>query len=192
MFERKVLGNIFGPIYNTELGIFERRKNLYRLRVKPYKSQENGMVWACVWRADDDVVRKALTETARKNRPTGRPRTRWKDAAEKDIKMFGRNASVDRASDRGKTERMARGSSGPTGTVKPRKNTDHAGTVHSERRLVKIVADRKICAGRTYRTFFVRSPKYRPSCSFETFCVRSHRTVPRPKLPCRALAVQFA
>lgn len=33
IFKLKVLRNIFGPIYNTELGIFERRKNndQYRL-----------------------------------------------------------------------------------------------------------------------------------------------------------------
>lgn len=33
IFERKVLRNVFNPIYNTELGTFERRKNddQYRL-----------------------------------------------------------------------------------------------------------------------------------------------------------------
>jgi len=50
-----------------------------------------------VWRADNDIIRKVLTETIHKKRPIGRPRTRWRDAVEKDIKMLGRNVSVDLA-----------------------------------------------------------------------------------------------
>jgi len=106
IFERKVLRNIFGPIYNTELGIFERRKNddLYRLYLKPNISSYikiKRMEWfGHVWRADNDIIRKVLTETIQKRRPIGRPRTRWKDAVEKDIKMLGRNITVDMALDR--------------------------------------------------------------------------------------------
>jgi len=37
IFNKKVLRNIFGPVCNTELGTFKRRKNddLYRLYDKP-------------------------------------------------------------------------------------------------------------------------------------------------------------
>ncbi|KAF0686884.1 Uncharacterized protein FWK35_00036068, partial [Aphis craccivora] len=85
IFERKVLRNIFGPIYNTELRIFERRKNedLYRLLSKPNITtyiKIKRMEWfGHVWRADGDIIKKVLTETIQKKRPIGRPRTRWKD-----------------------------------------------------------------------------------------------------------------
>lgn len=47
--------------------------------------------------ADNDIIRKLITETIHKKRPIGRPRMRWNDAVEKDIKMLGRNVSVDMA-----------------------------------------------------------------------------------------------
>jgi len=53
-----------------------------------------------VWRADNDIIKKVLTETIYKKRPIGKPRTRWNNAVEKDIKMLGRNISVDLALDR--------------------------------------------------------------------------------------------
>ncbi|KAF0757235.1 Uncharacterized protein FWK35_00022628 [Aphis craccivora] len=51
-------------------------------------------------RADNDIIKKVLTETIQKKRPIGKPRTRWKDAIEKDINMLGRNVTVDLALDR--------------------------------------------------------------------------------------------
>jgi hypothetical protein len=39
-------------------------------------------------------------ETIHKKRPIGRPRMRWKDAVEKDIKMLGRKVTVDLAFDK--------------------------------------------------------------------------------------------
>jgi hypothetical protein len=53
-----------------------------------------------VWRADNYIIKKVLTETIQKKRPIGRPRKRWKDAVEKDIKMQGRNMTVNLALDR--------------------------------------------------------------------------------------------
>jgi hypothetical protein len=53
-----------------------------------------------VWRANNDIIRKVLTEIIHKKRPIGRPRTRWKDEVEKDIKILGRNVTVDLALDR--------------------------------------------------------------------------------------------
>lgn len=53
-----------------------------------------------VWRADYDKIKKVLTETIHKKRPIDRPRTRWKDPVEKDIKMLGRNLSFNLALDR--------------------------------------------------------------------------------------------
>jgi hypothetical protein len=106
IFEWEVLRNIFGPIYNIKLGIFGRKKNddLYRLYLKPNISSYikiKRMEWfGHVWRADKDIINKVLTETIHKKRLIGRLRTRWKDAVEKDIKMLGRNVTVDLALDR--------------------------------------------------------------------------------------------
>lgn len=49
------------------------------------------------WRADNDIIRKVLTETIHKKRPIGKPRMRWKDVVEKDIKILRRNVTVDMA-----------------------------------------------------------------------------------------------
>jgi len=46
-----------------------------------------------IWGADDIII-KVLTETIHKKIPIGRPRMRRKDAVEKDIKMLGRNVTV--------------------------------------------------------------------------------------------------
>jgi hypothetical protein len=53
-----------------------------------------------VWRVNNDIIRKVLTETIHKKRLICRPRTRWKDTVEKYIKMLGRNETVDLALDR--------------------------------------------------------------------------------------------
>lgn len=53
-----------------------------------------------VWKADNDITNKVLTEIVHKKRPIGRPRMRWKDVVEKNIKMLGRNKSVDMALNR--------------------------------------------------------------------------------------------
>jgi len=47
-----------------------------------------------IWRTDNDI-KKVLMETIHKKTPIGRPRTRLRNAVEKDIKMLGRNVSVD-------------------------------------------------------------------------------------------------
>lgn len=43
-----------------------------------------------IWRAEGDILHKV---TIQKKRPLGRPRTRWKDAVEKDIQLMDVNAS---------------------------------------------------------------------------------------------------
>jgi hypothetical protein len=84
IFEQKVLRNIFSPIYNTELGIFESNKNdnLYRLYLKPnilLCIQIKRIEWfGHVWKTDNNIIRKVLAETIHKKRPIDRPQTRWK------------------------------------------------------------------------------------------------------------------
>jgi len=78
-------------VYNTALRTFERRKNddLYELYGKPnivsYLRTKRVEWFGHVWKAESDILKNVLTETIHKKRPLGRPRTRWKDAVEKDI-----------------------------------------------------------------------------------------------------------
>jgi hypothetical protein len=53
-----------------------------------------------IWRAEDDILKKVITTTIQKKRPLGRPRTRWKDAVEKDVQLVDVNASVELALNR--------------------------------------------------------------------------------------------
>jgi len=79
ILERKVLRNIFGPVFNTKLRTFERRKNdnLYKLHGKPnivsYLRTKRVKWFRHEWKAEGDILRKVLTETMHKKRPLGRP-----------------------------------------------------------------------------------------------------------------------
>jgi hypothetical protein len=103
IFERKVLRKMFGPVYNLDLGTFERRKNehLYQLYGKPTILtfiRTKRMKWfGHIWRAEDDILKKIITATIQKKRPLGRTRTRWKDAVKRDIQLVDANASVELA-----------------------------------------------------------------------------------------------
>lgn len=48
-----------------------------------------------VWRVENDLTNKALTETIHTKRPLSRPRTRCKNTTGKDICVVDRNVSVD-------------------------------------------------------------------------------------------------
>ncbi|KAL4083661.1 hypothetical protein QTP88_028977 [Uroleucon formosanum] len=106
IFERKILRKIFGPVYNLDLGTFERRKNenLYQLYGKPTILtfiRTKRMEWfGHIWRAEDDILKKVITATIQKKRPLSRPRTRWKDAVKRDIQLVDANASVELALNR--------------------------------------------------------------------------------------------
>lgn len=47
-----------------------------------------------VWGAENDILKKVLTETIHKKRSLGRPRTRWKGAVEKYIWTVDNNVLV--------------------------------------------------------------------------------------------------
>ncbi|KAL4103343.1 hypothetical protein QTP88_018720 [Uroleucon formosanum] len=99
--ERKILSNIYGPVYNDNLGIYEKRHNeeLYNLYEKPniltYIRCKRLEWLGHVWRADGDLLKNVLIRKINKKRPLGRPRTRWKDTAEKDKRLIDEDATLD-------------------------------------------------------------------------------------------------
>jgi hypothetical protein len=48
-----------------------------------------------VWRADGDLLKNVLIRKINKKSPLGRPRTRWKDTAEKDMRLIDEDATLD-------------------------------------------------------------------------------------------------
>jgi len=48
-----------------------------------------------VWRSNVDILKNLFIEKINKKRPLGRPRTRWKDTVEKDMRLVYRNATID-------------------------------------------------------------------------------------------------
>jgi len=118
--ERKILRNVFGPVYESDLRVYEKRHNEQSscLCRKP-------SILTCVQgkrlerlgrarRSNGGILKNVSTEQMDKNRPLGRPRPRRKDTAEKDTRLVdGIDATTDRASDRESTERLARVLDGP-------------------------------------------------------------------------------
>lgn len=95
IFERKVIRNIFGLIYNIELLTFKRRKkvDLYRLYRKPnilsYKIIKRMEWFGHVWRADNDIIiRKVLADTIHKKIPIGRPNEMERYCRERNQKIW--------------------------------------------------------------------------------------------------------
>jgi len=90
----KILRKIYGPVYNNELERFERRKNenLQQLYNKPSMRHfliRKRMEWAGhVWRAEDTLIKKVTESKITGKRPRGRPRQRWYDRVEKDLKKI--------------------------------------------------------------------------------------------------------
>jgi hypothetical protein len=91
IFERKILRRIYGPVFNVNLRVFERRRNedLQRLYNKPnickFLSRKR-LEWAGhVWHAEGCLIRKVLDGNLNGKRPIGRPCQRWFDTVKKDL-----------------------------------------------------------------------------------------------------------
>jgi hypothetical protein len=106
IFERRILRRIYGPVFNVELGVFERRKNedLQTLYNKPnickFLSHKR-LEWAGhVWRAEGCLIRKVLDGNLNGKRLIGRPRQRWFDTVKRDLTRvdptYNINLTVDR------------------------------------------------------------------------------------------------
>jgi len=70
--ERKILRNIFGPVYNSDLTVYEKRHNeeLYCLYRKPNVltyARGKRLEWlGHVWRSNGDILNNVLTERINK------------------------------------------------------------------------------------------------------------------------------
>ncbi|XP_025415570.1 uncharacterized protein LOC112687196 [Sipha flava] len=91
IFERKVLRKIYGPVYNPDTQVWERRSNE---QIKQLYGKGNivqfvkgtRLEWAGhVWRADNSIVKKVLVNNLNRKRPRGRPKQRWIDVVKRDI-----------------------------------------------------------------------------------------------------------
>ncbi|KAL4125800.1 hypothetical protein QTP88_010040 [Uroleucon formosanum] len=91
IFERKVLRKIYGPVYNPDTQVWERRSNeqiqqLYGKGNIVQFVKGTRMEWAGhVWRADNSIVKKVIVNNLNRKRPRGRPKQRWIDVVKRDI-----------------------------------------------------------------------------------------------------------
>jgi len=115
IFERKILKKICGPVFNIDLGVFERRKNkdLQRLYNKPNICKilnSKRLEWAGhVWRAEECLIRKVLDGNLSGKWETTSSRQRWFDTVKRDLSRvdptYSINLAVDRMQWRGIVER---------------------------------------------------------------------------------------
>jgi hypothetical protein len=106
IFERKILRRIYGPVFNVDIGVFERWKNedLQRLYNKPNICKflrSKRLEWAGhVWRAEGCLIRKVLDGNLNGKRPIGRPHQRWFDIVKKNLTrmdpIYNINLTIDR------------------------------------------------------------------------------------------------
>ncbi|XP_025408822.1 uncharacterized protein LOC112682434 [Sipha flava] len=109
-FERK----IYGPVYNVNSGIFERRKNnvIQRLFSNPSICQfvhSKIIEWAGhVWRAERCLIRKVMVGNPTRKRPLWRPRQRWFDTVKRDLLKINNTFSIGMATDRNQWRRIVK------------------------------------------------------------------------------------
>jgi hypothetical protein len=80
-FERKVLRTIFGPIFNPEKKIYERRSNenveiLYnKLNIFSFIGRKRLEWFGHAWGADGRLIKNVIINKINKTRSLGRPKT---------------------------------------------------------------------------------------------------------------------
>lgn len=111
-FERKILRKIYGPVYNVNLGIFERRKNDEIQRLFSNSSicqfvRSNRIEWAGhVLREKGCLIRKVMVGNPTGKRPLGRPRQRWFDTVKRNLSKINNTFSINMATDRDQWKRI--------------------------------------------------------------------------------------
>ncbi|XP_060518453.1 uncharacterized protein LOC132697176 [Cylas formicarius] len=115
VFERRVLRKIYGPVTDITTGRYRIRKNreLYELYKDPNIINEikaRRLQWAGhVKRLPDNRIAKLAWEEAPEGkRPLGRPRLRWRDNIEKDLKIMEVDNALDLMNDRQQWRRIVK------------------------------------------------------------------------------------
>jgi len=89
IFERMVIRRIYGPVYNSDIRVWERRSNeqvqqLYGKGNIVRFAKSTRLEWAGhVWRAD--IVKPVLVNKLNRKRPRGRQKQRWLGVVKRDI-----------------------------------------------------------------------------------------------------------
>lgn len=103
IFENKILRRIFGPI--QEDGIWRSRKNkeirtLYNQPDIVAQARSRRLRWMghVLRKEEESQLKKVIEETPEGSRPRGRPRLRWFDQVEKDVRKMG--ITIEGAQDR--------------------------------------------------------------------------------------------
>ena len=98
-FENKIWRRICGPIYDESTGSWRRRYNkelLDMVNIPPVTSFIKGqrIQWLghIMRRGESDTTKLALEWKPHGKRPRGRPRKRWIDVVEEDLRNMGINA----------------------------------------------------------------------------------------------------
>jgi hypothetical protein len=94
LFERKILRSIFGGVWDEGQGRRRYNFELYKLYDEPdlvKYIQTNRLKWAGhVIRMDDNRITKRMLNTGLEGkRGTGRPKLRWGDGVDHDIRILG-------------------------------------------------------------------------------------------------------
>lgn len=104
IFERKVLRKIYGTIYNTVTGQYERRTNVDIEKLFNGPNIQKCIVskrleWAGhIWRDKDSLMRKILVTNLNQTRPRGRQR--WLDRVKTNLNQVEETANMQNANNR--------------------------------------------------------------------------------------------
>lgn len=80
-------------MYNDDLGTYEKKqRGLYEKPNLPYIGCKRLELLEHVWRAEGDVLKNILK--INKKRPLRRPRKRWKDPVEKNMRLIDGSTAV--------------------------------------------------------------------------------------------------
>ncbi|XP_026807777.1 uncharacterized protein LOC113550244 [Rhopalosiphum maidis] len=99
-FERKVLRRIYGLIYNTETGQYERRTNtdiINRSNIKKYFVLKRLECTGHIWQYKDSLMRQVVVSKLNKTCPRKRPCQRWLDRVKKDLIQVDETARTEDA-----------------------------------------------------------------------------------------------
>uniref|UniRef100_A0A1B6HHE4 Endonuclease-reverse transcriptase n=1 Tax=Homalodisca liturata TaxID=320908 RepID=A0A1B6HHE4_9HEMI len=103
-FENKILRRIFGPVQEGDIWRIRKNRELREIYQDPdvialIRSKRMRWMGHVARRGKDKMIKKVWRGEPEGVRPLGRPRMRWRDQVEKDLRTIG--ATLEVAQDRG-------------------------------------------------------------------------------------------